>query len=160
MFNTRSIQVLSVAVLFTIFSATVTAQPLAYTLAAVTQVRTASFELLFSEQMSKTDKATTPTAEPLNRSAYFANWRNFLTHFLTYPDSARQNFIQGTVKVEIEVNELGDVVSATLVQGLGYGCDEAVLGLVKHMPRWTPRLKNGEPTAQKLILPVVFKLMD
>lgn len=160
MFTTRSIQAFSAAILFTIFSGTVTAQRLDHTLAAITQVRTASFGQFFPKQMSETDKATTATTEPLNRSAYFANWRKFLVHFLDYPELARENFIEGTVKVEIEVNELGDVVSANLVQGLGYGCDEAVLGLVRHMPRWTPRLKNGEPKAQKLILPVVFKLRE
>lgn len=128
---------------------------------AVVQNHETILEKYFSEPTTGIETIETTLNEGVkNRNAYFPNLHNFMTHFLRYPSAARDKAIEGTVKVEIGISPEGDITSATIVEKLGYGCDETVLELVKHMPRWIPRLRKGIATAQTLILPVTFKLAD
>ena len=50
---------------------------------------------------------------------------------LEIPKQARDNNICGTIIVEIEVNTLGRQCNPKVIKGLGYGCDEAALTMVK-----------------------------
>jgi protein TonB len=50
-----------------------------------------------------------------------------------YTDAARAAGISGKVRVEITVDESGHVVSVRLLQGLGYGLDEAALAAARGM---------------------------
>jgi TonB family protein len=94
----------------------------------------------------------------LNRIAYFPNMKNYVTTNLIYPQDAKEYGIEGVVKAEIEINEMGEITASKVIEKLGFGCDEAVLKLLNKMPRWKPRLVNGEPRVQKLIVPVKFYL--
>jgi len=44
---------------------------------------------------------------------------------LRYPPHAKRNNISGEVVLKAKVNEVGFVISTEIVNGLGYGCDEA-----------------------------------
>ena len=55
----------------------------------------------------------------------------FIGMHLKYPDEAIKNHIQGRVYITYEVNDDGNVISAVVTKGLGYGCDEEALRLVK-----------------------------
>ncbi len=55
----------------------------------------------------------------------------FLLQNLRYPEEARRHGIEGNVQVAYEVDENGKVVSAKVLRGIGYGCDEEALRLVK-----------------------------
>lgn len=137
------------------------AQQLGQTVSMLTPKTDNSFRHFSFRRKTDVEAPTKASTEArVNRNAYFVDWQKFLKHYLVYPEQARQNGIEGTVKVEISISALGDVESVTLVKGLGYGCDEAVVELLKHSPRWTPRLKKGIPTAQVLILPVSFKFTE
>lgn len=57
--------------------------------------------------------------------------KRFLSDNLIYPAEAMNNSIEGDVIVEYRVNNLGDVTEAHVVHGIGYGCDEEALRLVR-----------------------------
>ena len=57
--------------------------------------------------------------------------KKFIASNLKYPDDAVKNNIQGTVFIHYEVNDYGEVISAAVVKGIGYGCDEEGLRIVK-----------------------------
>ncbi len=60
-------------------------------------------------------------------------FRKFIEDNLKYPKQALKNNIEGVVYLSIKVNDSGNVVSAKVIKGIGYGCDEEALRLVKMM---------------------------
>lgn len=86
---------------------------------------------------------------------YFGGLRG-ITAF--YPDLARSYTIEGTVKILVVISSQGKVTQAKLVDGLGFGCDEAALKLVSNMPNWKPASNYGVPVQTKKMLEFDFKL--
>lgn len=66
-----------------------------------------------------------------------------------YPETARKNGVEGTVKVTATLGEDGRVRDIAIVNNLGYGTGEAVVaGLQKFAFR--PAKFNGKPTPMKI----------
>jgi TonB family protein len=55
----------------------------------------------------------------------------FVSDQLKYPEEAIKHQIEGTVVVKIEINYLGNVVDAHIISGLGHGCDQEAIRVVK-----------------------------
>jgi TonB family protein len=87
-----------------------------------------------------------------------AAWQRHLSDNLTYPTSARMRGIQGTVLVSFIVNTDGSIEGIELVQGIGGGCDEEAIHIIKISPRWTPGMINGKAVRTRMKIPVSFKL--
>ena len=64
----------------------------------------------------------------------------------TYTDAARAAGISGKVRVEITIDEGGRVVSVRLLQGLGYGLDEAALAAARAMT-FEAAVRCGKPAS-------------
>jgi len=62
-----------------------------------------------------------------------AAWKKLLKENLSYPKKALERKIEGTVNVSYEVNGNGKVLRPKVTKGLGYGCDEEAIRLVKMM---------------------------
>jgi len=58
-------------------------------------------------------------------------FRKFISENLVYPPAALQNRIEGTVFLSYVVNDLGEIIEARVLKGLGYGCDEEALRLIR-----------------------------
>ncbi|MBS4014106.1 MAG: energy transducer TonB [Bacteroidetes bacterium] len=50
---------------------------------------------------------------------------------LIYPKAAIDNNIEGDVILSYKVNNTGDVVECKVIKGIGFGCDEEAIRLVK-----------------------------
>jgi protein TonB len=77
-----------------------------------------------------------------------------------YPAAALVHHIQGRVLVEFVVGKNGKVRKARVAEGIGGGCDEAVLAAVQQLPRFKPGTQQGKPVAVGFTVPVTFKLPD
>jgi TonB family protein len=55
----------------------------------------------------------------------------FIRTHLKYPEEALKNNIGGTVSVDIDIDANGKVTASKIKHGIGYGCDEEALRLVK-----------------------------
>ncbi len=75
---------------------------------------------------------------------------------VNYPEEASKEGIVGKVLVKAFINESGQVTRAEIVKGLGYGCDEEALWVVKSS-RFRPGKKNGKAIKVQLTIPVSFK---
>jgi len=73
-----------------------------------------------------------------------------------YTMEARQAEIEGVVRVEVTVDESGRVISARVVQGLGYGLDESALAAAK-ASTFEPATRCGKPVVGTTILPFRFQ---
>lgn len=85
-------------------------------------------------------------------------WQRHLSKNLTYPTSARMRGIQGTVVVSFIVNTDGTVEQIELVRGIGGGCDEEALRIIKISPRWSPGMIKGKAVRTRMTLPTRFRL--
>jgi protein TonB len=82
----------------------------------------------------------------------------FLQKNLRYPPKAAQAGIQGKVFVQFTVGSDGKVESASALKGIGFGCDEEALRVVKLMPNWMPGRQAGVPVRVRFTLPIAFQL--
>jgi Gram-negative bacterial TonB protein C-terminal len=119
-----------------------------------------AFTTQLSGQKLNTDRNITPinNSVALNQTAYFQDFGEYINAHLTYPLSARDNNVEGTVQARIVTNPIGEIISVKIIEGLGFGCDEAVVDVLSHMPAWNPSLKNGTPKSQALTVSVKFGL--
>jgi TonB family protein len=86
------------------------------------------------------------------------SYRNYLKKNLKYPQEARKRQVQGNVRVEFMVKPDGQLTDFTIKKGLGYGCDEEALRLIKEGPAWKPAIYNGKKVERKITVFVPFKL--
>ncbi len=84
----------------------------------------------------------------------------FFQQNIKYPSAARNKNIQGKVLYRVIIDKYGKVTEPSIEQGIGGGCDEEVMRVVKMMPDWEPGKVNGEPVKVEMIIPVTFKLSD
>ena len=74
-----------------------------------------------------------------------------------YPKEAKEEKVEGVVKVLTFVDRDGEVLDAQVVEGIGYGCDEAArLAILYH--RFKPGLIKGQKVKVQMEIPIEFKL--
>ena len=76
---------------------------------------------------------------------------------LVYPALAREKGIQGKVEVRAFIDQYGEVTSAEVVKGIGYGCDIAAR-IAVYYSKFTPGLIKGKPVKVQMIVPIEFQL--
>lgn len=76
---------------------------------------------------------------------------------LVYPKEARDEGIEGTIIIRALIEKDGEVSSAEVIEGLGYGVDE-IARLAVYYSRFKPGLQRGEKVKVQLDLPIEFKL--
>ncbi len=82
----------------------------------------------------------------------------FLQSNMKYPTMARESGIQGKVYVTFVVERDGRVTDVKILRGIGGGCDEEAVRVVKAMPRWNPGKQRGKPVRVQFNLPIQFTL--
>lgn len=82
----------------------------------------------------------------------------FLRDNIKYPQMARESGIQGTVYVTFVVEPDGRVTNVRVLRGIGGGCDEEAVRVVKAMPRWIPGKQRGKPVRVQFNMPIKFTL--
>ncbi len=92
------------------------------------------------------------------QAAAFEELEKYVAANLSYPEKARENGIEGTVKVLVEISAEGKVSPIRFIESPGFGCDEAVLDLIEKMPAWQPGKKCGLPVKTKQVLEFTFNL--
>lgn len=78
---------------------------------------------------------------------------------LSYPKRALDNKVEGRVVVQFVVDKNGDVQNPKIIRGIGYGCDEEALRVVKKA-KFSPGIEHGKPVNVQFSLPIVFRLSD
>ena len=83
--------------------------------------------------------------------------RKFIKDNLVYPEGAHESRIQGTVYLSFVVEKDGNLSDIKVIRGIGGGCDEEAIRIVKKMPKWKPGKQGGENVAVKYTIPVIFR---
>ncbi len=82
----------------------------------------------------------------------------FLRDNIKYPPMARESGIQGTVYVTFVVEANGNITNIKLLRGIGGGCDEEALRVVRQMPKWQPGKQRGKAVRVQFNMPIRFVL--
>jgi TonB family protein len=80
----------------------------------------------------------------------------FLDSNVKYPIIAKENYIEGKVMVKLLINSDGSISDITILKGLGAGCDEEAIRVIKLMPKWNPGLERGKPVKTSIVFSVKF----
>ena len=76
---------------------------------------------------------------------------------IRYPEIARKAGVEGRVILQFIVNENGSVTEPAVVRGIGAGCDEEALRVVREA-KFKPGKQRGKAVKVKMSLPITFKL--
>lgn len=85
---------------------------------------------------------------------------NFVGKKMKYPSQARRMGIEGRVYVEFIVDKDGSVTNVRSVKGIGAGCDEEAVRVMKTVPKFKPGKQRGRPVKVKMVMPIYFKLAN
>lgn len=82
----------------------------------------------------------------------------YLVENINYPEEARKNGIQGTVYAQFIVEKDGKINEVRVLRGIGGGCDEEAVRVIKNMPDWIPGRQRGENVSVQFNMPIKFVL--
>jgi len=82
----------------------------------------------------------------------------FIGKNVQYPDSAKELGIEGRVIAQFVIDTAGNLTDIKILRGIGYGCDEEVVRVLKAMPKWKPGKQRGKAVRVRYNLPVKFQL--
>ncbi len=82
----------------------------------------------------------------------------FISDNIKYPPMAKEAGIKGTVFVTFVVDREGNVTDPKVMKGIGGGCDEEALRVIKMMPKWSAGEQNGKKVLVKINVPIRFVL--
>ena len=114
---------------------------------------------VIADQMPRFQGCTASDEAEARQCTYEAVLAYTRSH-LAYPAEAQKQQVTGDVVIRFVVDAEGAVRNATVIKGIGGGCDEEALRLVEAMPAWTPGRQGGKDVKVELTLPVRFALSE
>ena len=81
----------------------------------------------------------------------------YIQENIKYPQSAKDNKIEGRVYVSFVVEKDGSITNAAVMRGIDKECDAEALRVVASMPKWTPGQHKGEVVRTQFTIPIYYK---
>jgi TonB family protein len=85
-------------------------------------------------------------------------YKKYLEENMRYPQQAVSTKTEGRATIEFTVEPTGVLTNFNIVRGIGSGCDEELIRLVKEGPAWTPTRKEGIAVQDKVRVRLTFEL--
>ena len=104
------------------------------------------------------DKIYTICSEPPSFSGGDEKMYKWLGENIKYPFDAINKQISGVVIIHFVIEKDGSISSPEVLKGIGGGCDEEALRVVKIMPKWKYGKNNGNIVRVAFNLPIKFSL--
>ncbi|RYG12509.1 MAG: energy transducer TonB [Chitinophagaceae bacterium] len=87
-----------------------------------------------------------------------AAWGKFIQKNLKYPYAAAANEVQGKVYINFVVEKDGSISDVNVVRGIGYGCDEEAVRVIKKSPKWKAGVQNNMAVRVRYSMPIGYVL--
>ncbi|MEM9832379.1 MAG: energy transducer TonB [Bacteroidota bacterium] len=127
----------------------------------VIEEREFSLEAMEEPEEEKTDEifvVVEQFPEPVGGMTAFYQ---YIQENMEYPSRARSMRVEGKVFVQFVVFPNGSIRDIEVIKGIGAGCDEEALRVVKESPiEWIPGNQRGVPVKVRMVLPITFRLSD
>lgn len=88
----------------------------------------------------------------------FPEFYKYVGKNIQYPKQARRMGVEGKVIVQFVVGKDGALTDIKVLKGIGSGCDEEAIRVIKESPKWSPGKQRGRAVKQKMTVPIAFKL--
>lgn len=85
-------------------------------------------------------------------------FNRYIQKNLKYPKQAHRMGVEGKVFVQFVVEKNGSITDVKVIRGIGAGCDEEAIRVIKKSPKWTPGKQRGKAVKVRMVLPITFKL--
>jgi protein TonB len=79
---------------------------------------------------------------------------------IKYPRQALTMDIEGKVFVQFVVDKEGKLTDIEVIRGIGGGCDEEAIRIIKNAPQWKAGKQRGKPVKVKMVLPITFRILE
>ena len=76
---------------------------------------------------------------------------------LRYPPQAKKNNTSGKVLVTFVIEKDGSITNVRVARGIGDGCDEEAVRVIKLSPPWKPGMQKGRPVRVAYSVPIGFR---
>lgn len=84
----------------------------------------------------------------------------FLGSALRYPAKARETKTQGKVYIGFVVEKNGTLTDFKVIKGIGNGCDEEAIRVLKLSPAWKPGMAEGKPVRTSYVQPITYQINE
>ena len=85
-------------------------------------------------------------------------WAKFLRKNLKYPRQAKRMGIEGAVFLNFIVDQQGIISDIQVARGIGGGCDDEAVRVLKNSPKWQPGKQRGRAVKSRMSIRIVFRL--
>ncbi|SFG88238.1 energy transducer TonB [Pedobacter insulae] len=89
-----------------------------------------------------------------------AAWSKFIQRNLKYPYAAQENGIQGKVFLSFVIEKDGSISDVNVIRGIGSGCDEEAVRVIKKSPKWKAGQQNNQPVRVRYTMPIGYVLSN
>lgn len=87
-------------------------------------------------------------------------FNRYISRNLRYPMMARENNISGRVFVSFIIEKNGSLSNIQVVRGIGGGCDDEAIRVLRNSPSWTAGMQNGQKVRVAYTMPIFFQLAE
>lgn len=87
-------------------------------------------------------------------------FNKYISRNLRYPMMARENSISGRVFVSFIIEKNGSLSNIQVVRGIGGGCDDEAVRVLKNSPSWAAGMQNGQKVRVAYTIPIFFQLAE
>lgn len=119
-------------------------------------------DIIFEEapEEENVDEIFTIVEESASFPGGLSAWAEFLKDNLKYPRQAQRMGIEGRVFIQFIVERDGSLTDIHVIKGIGAGCDEEAVRVLKESPKWKPGKQRGQAVRQKYIQNIQFKFSN
>ncbi len=82
----------------------------------------------------------------------------YLGKQIKYPNQARIVGTEGKVFVQFVISDQGEITDIQVIKGIGSGCDEEAIRVLRLAPKWNPGKQRGQAVNVRMVIPIIFKL--
>ena len=100
----------------------------------------------------------TPSIELAHPEPGYREFRKYLETNQRYPEAAKASKTEGRVTIEFSVEPDGSLSNFTVIRGIGSGCDEELIRLIKEGPRWIATRRDGVAVKDNVRVRLKFSL--
>jgi protein TonB len=110
------------------------------------------------ERAEEVDEIFTIVEENAMPAGGMTSFYKYLVDNMKYPPQARRFGVEGKVTLQFVVDKNGSISDVIVLRGIGSGCDEEAVRVMKNAPPWSPGKQRGKPVKQRCIMPISFKM--
>ncbi|WP_167346240.1 energy transducer TonB [Pedobacter ginsenosidimutans] len=87
-------------------------------------------------------------------------WSKYMERNLRYPSRAQEEGAAGKVFVSFVVEKDGSITDVSVIKGIGFGCDEEAIKVIKKSPLWKPGKNKGVPVRVRYNMAINFQISN